>query len=419
MLCKYECGLPERHRYCPVRLAPTQIFDLGFDLSFRSATLSFCNHTNVSGAHWFESGYQTYVSEIDSLEDVAEETNDTVAISLERPFLYYGRPVYTVYASPSGLVTFGAPPATGMFLRKMYWPHLAVCALCSSAKLGTGSRLFYELKGAPDDERLVLSFAPSDTEQTKDPSYQASFSIATGSIVLRWLDITIENATAVVGLSHGQTPEWKALAYDSLDFSDAANCVFNATCPVETGVRPIGRTRPPETRPYPWAVAPPFNPHPQFCEYGCANYYTNWTLAGCKDACDAYYDYDITTGYSDRAEVARFECYDGCAIGNLRCQPGFFCDKGVMAMCPPGKYRDFDYHHVTRCVSRSPVDSQCFFRTSAPTAATARRRADATSTAATSAILLMLCPPCVTHSLAGARSGVTTGTAGPTPKATA
>lgn len=38
------------------------------------------------------------------------------------------------------------------------------------------------------------------------------------------------------------------------------------------------------------------------------------------------YRYDAEGGYSDLAEVARYECYDGCDIALLRCQSGYYCD---------------------------------------------------------------------------------------------
>ena len=153
----------------------------------------------------------------------------------------------------------------------------------------------------------------------------------------------------MVGLSSGVVPEWKALAYDALDLSSTVGCVANENCTVSGCERPLGPTKPPLTRPHPWAVAAAVTAHSQFCEVGCAYYYRNWTVQGCDAQCDAFYRYEITAGYNDRAEVARYECRDGCAIANLRCQPGFYCQNELMRKCPTGTYRDVDYYHVTRC----------------------------------------------------------------------
>ena len=34
----------------------------------------------------------------------------------------------------------------------------------------------------------------------------------------------------------------------------------------------------------------------------------------------------MTPGYNDLAEVSRYECYDGCDLALMRCQPGYHCD---------------------------------------------------------------------------------------------
>lgn len=383
--CIRECALPEQKRYCPVRSAPTQIFDgldgvdVAFDLKHKSIKFTQCNQSNSStlGLHWWSVAGQGYLAQgrtISALPDDPLRTGSharlanlslahTATLSLmllntSRLFSYYGRQFDTFYVLASGAIGMGttdiaAPPNTvnmERYLRSSYWPNMVVCALCNAAGLGSGSRIFYELAGRDtEDERLVVSFAPSSSSAQAYPQYQAALYLATNSIQLSWHNISLPNKSAVVGLSHGITPEWKALAYDALDLSETVGCESNPNCSVEEEVRPVGRTRPPATRNYPWAVAPPYNPHPQFCELGCSYYYTNWSLLGCRAECDDYFNYDITTGYSDRAEVARYECYDGCAIGNLRCQPGFYCFQGIMRSCPSGTYRDEDYFHVTHC----------------------------------------------------------------------
>lgn len=383
--CVAECALPERQRYCPVRSAPTQIFDgldgtdVQYDLEYKTINFTHCKHANHSklGFHWWKVAGQGYVTQgavINELPDdplgagsAAQLANlsrtysaqlSLSGLNTSSSFSYYDRTVDTVHILASGAIVMGtssvAPPTDSrtmeQYLRSSYWPNLVICVLCYPADLGSGTRIFYEVAGRDTvDERLVISFAPSSTTSHARPSHQAVMYLKTDKIQLSWLDVSLGNRSVVVGLSHGITPEWKAVAYDALDFTQSIDCNPNPNCSVEVGVRPIGRTRPPATLPYPWAIAPPYNPHPQFCKLGCSFYYTNWTLGGCRAYCDSYYDYDVTPGYSDRAEVARYECYDGCAIGNLRCQPGFYCFRGEMNRCPPGKYRDNDYHHVTRC----------------------------------------------------------------------
>ena len=199
------------------------------------------------------------------------------------------------------------------------------------------------------DERIVISFKQKDGSK----EHQIALYIQTGQIRMSWLDIgdwATKNKT-IVGLSHGLTPWWEANAYDGLDLSSSIGCIDNANCTVIDEIRrPYGPTRPTTTLPHPHVGAPVGNPaYAGFCEFGCAAFYFNRTVAGCRKVCQDTYTYDVTPGYSDRAEVARFECYDGCSIGNLRCQPGSYCQHEIMHRCPPGKYRDVDYHHVTRC----------------------------------------------------------------------
>jgi len=81
------------------------------------------------------------------------------------------------------------------------------------------------------------------------------------------------------------------------------------------------------------------------------------------------YKYNVDGGYNDLAEVARYECYDGCDIALLRCQDGYHCDwpstTGVaaeanwerhanMTPCSPGTWRTNDYYHVSACFDCPP-----------------------------------------------------------------
>jgi len=163
------------------------------------------------------------------------------------------------------------------------------------------------------------------------------------------------------------------------------------------------------TRPHPWIIAEDPNPYTQFCKIGCTYYYNahNWanyfsmdtvdssanstdddvavdddgeaptpgpttttgaptttnstptasptgvmeqnTLSRCMQRCDYTYRFSDTTGYNDVTMLANLECYDGCQIANLRCQPGYSCFYGMMEKCVPGTYRPNDYHKVEQC----------------------------------------------------------------------
>ena len=234
-----------------------------------------------------------------------------------------------------------------------FWIRDAACVLCvdnmpANKTIFKMQYISESLRGTPE-ERIVISFKQPDGSK----EYQIALYIQTGQIRMSWLDIgdwATKNKT-IVGLSHGLTPWWEANAYDGLDLSSSIGCIDNANCTVIDEIRrPYGPTRPTTTLPHPHVGAPVGNPaYAGFCEFGCAAFYFNRTVAGCRKVCQDTYTYDVTPGYSDRAEVARFECYDGCSIGNLRCQPGSYCQHEIMHRCPPGKYRDVDYHHVTRC----------------------------------------------------------------------
>jgi hypothetical protein len=121
------------------------------------------------------------------------------------------------------------------------------------------------------------------------------------------------------------------------------------------------------------------NPFSQFCELGCAYFFSSKSdplhINECTKKCDDYYEYNITVGYNDLVEVARLECRDGCQMGLMRCQPGYKCsqvmvtknqgdgggsgdinsfDGGIMAHCPAGTYRDVAYNAVEECIPCPP-----------------------------------------------------------------
>ena len=80
--------------------------------------------------------------------------------------------------------------------------------------------------------------------------------------------------------------------------------------------RPIGPTRPPSTRGHPWFPHDHEDTTPskyaKFCEAGCTFFFAEHpSNITCKRECDKKYRYDVDSGYSDLAEVARYECYDG------------------------------------------------------------------------------------------------------------
>ncbi len=104
-------------------------------------------------------------------------------------------------------------------------------------------------------------------------------------------------------------------------------------------------------QPYPHALAPfPLESH-EFCQLGCAFFFSEYPeLGACGEQCDKYYETDTTVGASDLGEKARLECRDGCEIAALRCRPGFSCQNGKMLPCPPGTYRDVSYSDVQECV---------------------------------------------------------------------
>ena len=116
------------------------------------------------------------------------------------------------------------------------------------------------------------------------------------------------------------------------------------------------------------------NPYSKFCELGCSLFFSSPSdplhINECTAKCDDFYKYNISVGYNDLAEVARLECRDGCQIGLIRCQPGYYCSQvtlrseqseeviafngGIMAHCPAGTYRDVSYDAVEECIPCPP-----------------------------------------------------------------
>ena len=129
------------------------------------------------------------------------------------------------------------------------------------------------------------------------------------------------------------------------------------------------------------------NTFSKFCELGCSLFHSTkrepTLLSDCTDSCDNVYQYDVTVGYNDLAEMARLECRDGCQIALKRCESGHYCtqvhvqDKsnettrtadaadsnvnassttntysgGIMYQCPPGTFRDVSYDAVEECIA--------------------------------------------------------------------
>ena len=109
----------------------------------------------------------------------------------------------------------------------------------------------------------------------------------------------------------------------------------------EAADRLVNSTRPTDTRPYPWAIAPYPTKNKQFCKLGCELFFTEVpNNVSCKANCDWYYRFDSTEEYSNLAVTAKLECYDGCDIAYTVCQSGYYCVDGSMLPCPIGTYRE-------------------------------------------------------------------------------
>jgi hypothetical protein len=125
-------------------------------------------------------------------------------------------------------------------------------------------------------------------------------------------------------------------------------------------------------------VTPVPNPYSKYCERGCAQFFSESSVAAiveletCRGKCASFYGtYNVSVGYSDPMEVAKLECQNGCFLALQRCQPGYFCTQptpfgpadangiiqlagGQMAPCDRGEYRETSYDAVQECLLCPP-----------------------------------------------------------------
>ena len=298
-------------------------------------------------------------------------------------FRYYGFDYKQLFIGTNGFLTLGAGDirAPNSLKRHFLMPRVSVLF----ADLGVlppahahhtrKGAVFYELKQMGSrSERLVITYHyvyDVKTGARLEP-FQLTLWLNRSEIVFSYLDVNASDA--IVGLSPGpaqtggefqltgDVPDssWHDKLspgqsyFDQTDLSETAGCLSNVNCTKQTDVRPIGPTRPPWTLPHPYPIAPDPNVHHEYCQLGCTYYFANTTgssVERCHEMCDWTYRYDVTVGYNDLAEVARYECRDGCEIANLRCQPGYACADKEMRVCEPGSYRDNDYEHTLQCVN--------------------------------------------------------------------
>ena len=105
--------------------------------------------------------------------------------------------------------------------------------------------------------------------------------------------------------------------------------------------RLFGPTRMPDTRTHPWKQTVFPTPLGGFCKMGCQLFFAEYPRnTTCHRMCDYYYRSTETVGYSDIVESSKLECKNGCDIALEVCQPGYYCTKGEMMPCAPGKYRE-------------------------------------------------------------------------------
>lgn len=124
--------------------------------------------------------------------------------------------------------------------------------------------------------------------------------------------------------------------------STALRCQSN--CEGTTNItRWVGPTKPANTRQHPWIPAEFPTKFSGFCKLGCQLFFSEDPYnVTCKRSCDYSYRYEVTVQYSDYIEISRLECRDGCDIGLLVCQTGYYCTGGKMLPCPPGRFRESD-----------------------------------------------------------------------------
>jgi hypothetical protein len=118
-----------------------------------------------------------------------------------------------------------------------------------------------------------------------------------------------------------------------------SNCNTTTAYDGNTG-RLIGPTQSNETRPYPWSIAAFPSKSKKFCQLGCQLFFEEfpWTVT-CKQNCEYYYRYQSTVGYSNIADLAKLECFDGCDIGYQVSQAGYYSSEQRLIPCPAGTFR--------------------------------------------------------------------------------
>jgi hypothetical protein len=175
---------------------------------------------------------------------------------------------------------------------------------------------------------------------------------------------------------------WSILSFGSVVVISQVH-VCQANC--ESSASRLIGPRHPQTRPHPWKAAVYPSKSKEFCKLGCQYwydkingiYYIYSTLIDtprfnnkpnnitCKASCGSEYRYQATVGYSDLADMSRLECEDGCDIGLLLTQAGYYGQNGSMIPCPFGTYRQdvnltaisatFPFADVDRAISQSLV----------------------------------------------------------------
>lgn len=111
-----------------------------------------------------------------------------------------------------------------------------------------------------------------------------------------------------------------------------------------TQLRLVGPTKSADTRPYPWNIAPFPSKSKKFCQLGCQLFFTEFpSNVTCKSNCEYYYRFQATNGYSNVADLAKLECFDGCEIAYRVCQAGYYCNVQTkeerLIPCPAGTFR--------------------------------------------------------------------------------
>ena len=168
-----------------------------------------------------------------------------------------------------------------------FWIRDAACVLCVDNM--PANKTIFKMQYISESLEVLLKKGSSSHSSSPTALYQIALYIQTGQIRMSWLDIgdwATKNKT-IVGLSHGSRRGGRRTRYDGLDLSSSIGCIDNANCTVIDEIRePYGPTRPTTTLPHPHVGAPVGNPaYAGFCEFGCAAFYFNGTVAGCRKVC--------------------------------------------------------------------------------------------------------------------------------------